>query len=128
MIRRPPRSTRTDTLFPCTTLFRSSATFFTLGWVAERYPGVVRRIVDEGHALASHGYEHLKVHRQAPDAFRPALRWPKQILDDIAGQRMTRSRAASCSLYHRSPLDFDVSPREGPDSRTSVTTLQTDPP
>src|SRR3546814_4163878 len=57
-----------------------SATFFTLGWVAERYPGVVRRIVDEGHELASHGYEHIKVHSQAPDAFRHDIRWTKAIL------------------------------------------------
>ncbi|WP_082880953.1 polysaccharide deacetylase family protein [Methylomonas sp. DH-1] len=50
------------------------ATFFTLGWVGERYPGLVRRIVAEGHELASHGYQHTRVTEQTPDQFREDLR------------------------------------------------------
>ncbi len=45
---------------------RVRATFFMLGWVAERYPGVVRRLVAEGHELASHGYSHVRVTEQTP--------------------------------------------------------------
>src|SRR5262245_19756 len=53
------------------------ATFFTLGWIAERYPAVIRRIVDEGHELASHGYEHVKVDTQNPEHFRADIRRTK---------------------------------------------------
>src|SRR3546814_13574146 len=54
-----------------------SATFFTLGWVAERDPGVARRIVADGHELASHGHEHIQVNSPATDALRHANRGPK---------------------------------------------------
>ena len=61
------------------------ATFFTLGWVAERYPALVRRIVGEGHELASHGYAHDRVHDLTPEAFRADLRKTKTILEDAGG-------------------------------------------
>ena len=72
-----------------------TATFFTLGWIAERYPQVVRQIVDGGHELASHGYEHIKVHSQEPEAFRQDVRKTKQLLEDLGGQRVKGYRAAS---------------------------------
>lgn len=103
-----------------------SATFFTLGWVAERYPGVVRRIVDEGHELASHGYEHIKVHSQAPDAFRHDIRWTKAILEDIGGQRVKGYRAASFSIDQRSLWAFDVLAEEGYDYSSSVYPIRHD--
>src|SRR3546814_18862195 len=84
-----------------------SATFFTLGWIAERYPRVVRQIVDGGHELASHGYEHIKVHSQEPDAFRHDIRWTKAILADIGGQRVTGYRAARFSIHSRTLRTFD---------------------
>ena len=52
----------------------AKGTFFTLGWVAERYPALIRRIVDEGHELASHGFEHIRADSQSPDEFRAAVR------------------------------------------------------
>ena len=61
------------------------ATFFMLGWVAERYPGLVRRIVDAGHELASHGYSHVRVTRQLPQAFSEDVIKTRKLLEDIAG-------------------------------------------
>src|ERR1700751_3698661 len=57
------------------------ATFFVLGWVAERYPQLVRDVVAQGHELASHGFGQLRVDRQAPDAFRDDVRRAKRILE-----------------------------------------------
>ena len=61
------------------------ATFFTLGWIAERHPGIVRRIVADGHELASHGYGHARVDSQDPAAFGADIRHAKQVLEDIGG-------------------------------------------
>ncbi|HTO63151.1 MAG TPA: XrtA system polysaccharide deacetylase [Bradyrhizobium sp.] len=91
----------------------ATATFFTLGWIAERYPKAIREIVDNGHELASHGYEHVKVHAQQPDAFRDDVRRTKAILEDIGGQRVKGYRAASFSIDESSPWAFDILAEEG---------------
>lgn len=103
-----------------------SATFFTLGWIAERYPRVVRQIVDGGHELASHGYEHIKVHSQEPDAFRHDIRWTKAILEDIGGQRVKGYRAASFSIDSRTLWAFDVLAEEGYDYSSSIYPIRHD--
>jgi len=90
-----------------------TATFFTLGWIAERFPEVVQRIVQAGHELASHGYEHVKVHTQTPAAFRQDIRKTKQILEDIGGTRIKGYRAASFSIDERSLWAFDALAEEG---------------
>lgn len=90
-----------------------SATFFTLGWIAERYPAVVKRIVDEGHELASHGYEHVKIHTQQPADFRQDVRRTKAMLEDIGGQAVKGYRAASFSIDRRSLWAFDILAEEG---------------
>ena len=74
------------------------ATFFTLGWVAERHPGLIRRIIDDGHELACHGYEHVRITAQTPATFREDLRKTKTILEDIAGRQVNGFRAASFSI------------------------------
>ncbi len=61
------------------------ATFFMLGWVAERYPGLVRRIVDAGHELASHGYSHVRVTRQKPQEFSEDVSKTKALLEAYRG-------------------------------------------
>ncbi len=61
------------------------ATFFTLGWVAERYPALVRRIVAEGHELASHGMEHVRADAQAAAAFRADVARARAVLEDAGG-------------------------------------------
>lgn len=77
---------------------RAKATFFTLGWVAERYPAMVRRIVEQGHELASHGWSHVRVTAQTPEAFRDDVVRTKSVLEDVAGTRVVGYRAASYSI------------------------------
>ena len=74
------------------------ATFFTLGWVAERYPEMVRRIVNEGHELASHGFTHTRVTQQSPKEFRADIEKTKKLLEDLGGVEVRGYRAASYSI------------------------------
>ena len=74
------------------------ATFFVLGWVAERYPALIRRIVGAGHELASHGYEHIRVIHQTPTEFYNDATRTKGLLEDIAGCPVNGYRAASYSI------------------------------
>jgi polysaccharide deacetylase family protein (PEP-CTERM system associated) len=74
------------------------ATFFTLGWVAERYPAMVRRIVAEGHELASHGWSHVRATEQAESDFRADVTRTKAFLEDTAGCPVIGYRAASYSI------------------------------
>ena len=74
------------------------ATFFTLGWVAERYPGLVKRIVQDGHELACHGYEHIRVTEQTPEQFRADVAKSKKLLEDMGGKQVNGYRAASYSI------------------------------
>ncbi len=76
----------------------SKATFFTLGWIAERYPQVVRRIVDTGHELASHGYGHERASDLTPAAFREDITRAKRLLEDLGGVRVRGYRAPSFSI------------------------------
>ncbi|WP_415878927.1 XrtA system polysaccharide deacetylase [Methylomonas sp. TEB] len=89
------------------------ATFFTLGWVAERYPQLVKRIVDEGHELASHGYQHTRVTGQTPAQFREDIRISRQILEDIGGQPIVGYRAASYSIGAKNLWALEVLADEG---------------
>lgn len=74
------------------------ATFFTLGWVAERYPELVRRLVAEGHELASHGYDHTRATQQTPAEFREDVTHTKALLEDLSGVAVQGYRAASYSI------------------------------
>src|SRR5437764_894642 len=65
---------------------KTQATFFTLGWLAERYPLLVRQIVDEGHELASHGYAHRRATEQNREQFRADVCRAKYLLEDISGR------------------------------------------
>lgn len=75
-----------------------TGTFFVLGWVAERYPALIRRIVEEGHELASHGMSHVRVTQQTPVEFRQDVLDSKQLLEDVGGVEVTGYRAASYSI------------------------------
>jgi len=76
----------------------SKATFFTLGWIAERYPQVVRRIVDNGHELASHGYGHQRASDLTPEQFRDDIVRAKSILEHLGGVAVRGYRAPSFSI------------------------------
>ncbi|MBK1640335.1 polysaccharide deacetylase family protein [Chromatium okenii] len=74
------------------------ATFFTLGWIAERYPHLIREIVQDGHELASHGYEHIRVTQQTQAEFNQDIRRTKALLEDVGGVAVFGYRAASYSI------------------------------
>ncbi|MEM7082323.1 MAG: XrtA system polysaccharide deacetylase [Pseudomonadota bacterium] len=74
------------------------STFFMLGWVAERCPSLIQRIVKEGHELASHGYEHVRVIHQDRAQFGADIRKTKALLEDMSGVAITGYRAASYSI------------------------------
>lgn len=76
----------------------TQATFFTLGWIAERHPGIVRRIVAAGHELASHGYGHQRATELSPDAFRDDVSRSRALLEDISGKAVIGYRAPSFSI------------------------------
>jgi polysaccharide deacetylase family protein (PEP-CTERM system associated) len=77
---------------------RVHATFFTLGWIAERYPAMVKRIVAAGHELASHGYGHLRASDQSREEFSNDIRSSKALLEDLGGQAVLGYRAPSFSI------------------------------
>lgn len=83
------------------------ATFFTLGWIAERYPELIRRVVDDGHELASHGYEHRRATDQVYGEFLADIRLAKAVLEDIAGHEVKGYRAPSFSVGPRNAWAFD---------------------
>lgn len=89
------------------------ATFFTLGWIAERYPRMVHRIVDQGHELASHGWDHTRADSQDEVAFRADIRKTKQLLEDLGGVPVTGYRAATFSIGLKNLWAFDVLSEEG---------------
>ncbi|MFN3736723.1 XrtA system polysaccharide deacetylase [Hydrogenophaga sp.] len=84
------------------------ATFFTLGWIAERYPQLVRRIVEEGHELASHGYGHQRASDLSRDEFRDDVTRAKALLEDIGGQAVWGYRAPSFSIGDANLWALDV--------------------
>lgn len=88
-------------------------TFFTLGWIADRHPAVVRAIVAGGHELASHGYGHARADGQTPEEFRQDVRQAKQVLEDLGGVAVTGYRAPTFSIGPRNPWAFDVLAEEG---------------
>jgi polysaccharide deacetylase family protein (PEP-CTERM system associated) len=89
------------------------STFFVLGWVAERHPPLVRRIVERGHEIASHGYAHRLVYDQTPAAFREDVRRAKGLLEDAGGRAVGGYRAPSYSITPRSLWALDVLIEEG---------------
>ena len=92
---------------------RAHATFFTLGWIAERYPQIVRRIVDNGHELASHGFSHQRASDQDASAFLDDIDRAKRTLEDISGVRVHGYRAPSFSIGAGNPWAFDCIGRAG---------------
>jgi polysaccharide deacetylase family protein (PEP-CTERM system associated) len=96
------------------------ATFFVLGWVAERFPGLVRAIAAQGHEVASHGYAHRLAYDQTPAAFREDVRRAKALLEATSGQPVQGFRAPSYSVTPRSLWALDVLIEEGYTYDTSI--------
>ena len=93
--------------------FEIKATFFVLGWVAERMPAIVREIAGRGHEIACHGYGHDLVYRIGPERFRDDVRKAKALLEDICGARVVGYRAPSYSITKESLWALDVLIEEG---------------
>ncbi|MCX7793582.1 MAG: DUF3473 domain-containing protein [Thermodesulfovibrionales bacterium] len=93
--------------------FSVRATFFMLGWVAERYPALVRDIYESGHEIASHGYNHKLIYDLSPDEFRRDVQISKRILEDIIGIRIAGYRAPSYSISKKTLWALDILVEEG---------------
>ncbi len=102
------------------------ATFFTLGWVAKRYPALIRRIVEQGHELASHGWDHQRVFTMDAALFRADLSRARHTLEDAAGVAVTGYRAPSFSIDQRTPWAHAVLAEAGYAYSSSVAPLQHD--
>jgi len=91
----------------------SCATFFVLGWVAERQPQLVRGIAAAGHEVASHGWDHRRVTEQTPEEFRGSVRRTKHLLEDLMGAPVVGFRAPSFSIVPGREWALDVLLEEG---------------
>lgn len=89
------------------------ATFFTLGWVAERHPALMRRIADAGHEVASHGWDHRRVFTMEPEQFRADIARARAVLEDASGQKVVGYRAPSFSIDRRTPWAHEIMAEEG---------------
>jgi polysaccharide deacetylase family protein (PEP-CTERM system associated) len=89
------------------------ATFFCLGWIAERYPELIKEIHSQGHEIACHGYAHRLIYRQSKKEFKEDLHKAKTILEDITGCEVLGYRAPSYSITNQSKWAFEVLAEEG---------------
>ena len=102
-----------DRLLEILAAHETKATFFTLGWIAERYPELVRRIVSGGHELASHGYGHQRASDLTEAEFLDDISRAKAILEDVGGCEVTGYRAPSFSIGTANLWAFDCLSRAG---------------
>jgi len=96
------------------------ATFFVLGWVAERYPELVKSIVQGGHELASHGYNHTRVIHQTQNEFKEDVNKTKKLLEDIGGVPVIGYRAASYSITKKNLWALDILQETGHQYSSSI--------
>jgi polysaccharide deacetylase family protein (PEP-CTERM system associated) len=102
------------------------ATFFTLGWIAERYPALVRRIVAGGHELASHGYAHLRASEQTPAQFADDIVRSKHLLEQLCGHAVLGYRAPSFSIMEHNLWALDSLREAGYRYSSSIYPIQHD--
>ena len=116
----------TERLLDVFSEFETKATFFVLGWVADRFPELVRSIVQRGHEIASHGYAHRLIYDQTPAAFRADVRRAKSILEDACGRQVAGYRAPSYSITPRSLWALDILVEEGYQYDSSIFPIRHD--
>ena len=102
------------------------ATFFTLGWVASRFPNLIRRIVADGHELASHGWDHTRADAQDPDRFRADVGRTKALLEDTGGSAVIGYRAATFSIGRRNMWAYPILRQEGYRYSSSINPIHHD--
>ena len=105
---------------------QTKATFFALGWIAERYPQLIRQIADEGHEIASHGYGHERASDLTEDAFFSDIHRAKVILEDLCGSEVKGYRAPSFSIGAGNLWAFDCLARAGYRYSSSVYPIRHD--
>ncbi|MEO8855594.1 MAG: XrtA system polysaccharide deacetylase [Burkholderiaceae bacterium] len=105
---------------------QTKATFFTLGWIAERYPLLVRNIVQQGHELASHGYGHERASDLSPGAFFEDIKRAKSLLEDLGGVEVKGYRAPSFSIGEGNLWAFDSLVRAGYSYSSSIYPIRHD--
>ncbi|HET6183083.1 MAG TPA: XrtA system polysaccharide deacetylase [Acetobacteraceae bacterium] len=105
---------------------RARATFFTLGWIAARHPGLVRRIVACGHELASHGWDHRRADLMDPPEFRADVGRARRTLEDIGGVAVRGYRAPTFSIGARNQWAFAILESEGYAYSSSVNPIRHD--
>jgi polysaccharide deacetylase family protein (PEP-CTERM system associated) len=93
--------------------FHVKATFFVLGWVAEKSPTLIQVISRRGHEVASHGYSHRLIYNQTPDEFRQETRRAKRVVEDAIGKQIIGYRAASYSITEESLWSLNILAEEG---------------
>lgn len=103
----------TDILLELFEKHQVKGTFFTLGWVAQRCPSLIKRIVDNGHELACHGYAHQRVSDLTPELFSKDIAQAKSILEQLSGQRVMGYRAPSFSINESNKWAFEVMREQG---------------
>jgi len=103
----------TDLLLELLAEFETHATFFTLGWIADRHPRLVRRVADAGHEIASHGWWHRRIPTCTREEFRAEVADSRRALEDVTGVRVLGHRAPSFSLVPGSEWALDVLIEEG---------------
>ncbi len=110
----------TEALLDLLERFQMRGTFFVLGWIAERYPFLVRSIAERGHEVASHGTDHRRVIFLTPSEFRDSIRDSKDILEQVTGKRVLGYRAPSFSIVPGREWALDILVEEGYDYDSSL--------
>ena len=95
-------------------------TFFTLGWVAQRHPALIRKISEAGHEIASHGWDHMRVFRMTREDFAADLERARKTLEDACGMPVTGYRAPSFSIDQRTPWAYMILAEQGFEYSSSV--------
>jgi len=103
----------TDNLLDLFELHNARGTFFILGWVAQKFPKLVRKIVNSGHEVACHGYQHKSIRNQSPDEFRFDIKRAKSLLEDIAGEMVDGYRAPTYSITSQTLWALEILIEEG---------------
>ncbi|MGN6357063.1 MAG: XrtA system polysaccharide deacetylase [Novosphingobium sp.] len=102
------------------------ATFFTLGWVAERHPSLMRRIAEQGHEMASHGWDHARVFTLDRKSFAADLDRSRKVIEDASGTKVSGYRAPSFSIDARTPWAYDILAEQGYAYSSSVAPIAHD--
>ena len=103
----------------------TKATFFTLGWIAEKYPHIIKKLQALGHEMASHGYTHEKVYNLTPEAFRQEIRNTKKRIEDLTGAAINAYRAPFFSITTACLWAFEILRQEGYTIDCSVSPVKT---